>query len=269
MQKTPGAAHESVPLSTPGVSGPPRPAVGPIAMRRLHLPIHDPCHEDWDGMNSEGDARRFCDVCTKHVHDLSSMTEPEARELLAKSRDADGGRICVRYKLEEDGAIRFKRETTPAPSVWQMTVAAAGLALTMLTGCTDAEPDRVEHDRCTYEFGPWSFTAERGQGTCPPEEDELMGKIEVEPDPDPVVPTTKDPEPMVMGEAPMVEPPPPAPDPNEKHERMGKIKAPPEPVVEEVLMGDVALPLPDELDKEPCDGPKPEAKGERGGPVRL
>ena len=52
-------------------------------MRRLHLPIQDPCHENWDAMNLEGEGRRFCDVCTKHVHDLSVMTERKARAVIA------------------------------------------------------------------------------------------------------------------------------------------------------------------------------------------
>jgi hypothetical protein len=148
-------------------------------MRRLHLPIQNPCHEDWTAMESDGESRRFCDVCTKHVHDLSTMTESTARAVLAS--ESANGRVCVRYTTDATGNIKFKAETVEAPSLWRMTLAAASMAMALFSsGCADSEPDRVTIDECVYEVGPWSFTAERGQGTCPAADPE--------------------PEPMVMGE---------------------------------------------------------------------
>jgi hypothetical protein len=233
-------------------------------MRRLHLPIQEPCHENWDAMSQHGDAQRFCDVCVKQVHDLSALTEPQARTVLA---DASAkGRVCVRYKADRDGNIRFKPETVTASSLWRMTLAAAGMTLALLTGCTDTAPDRVLSDRCEYEVGPWGFTAERGQGTCPavepePEildETEILGQIMAEP---PVLP---EPERELMGDIPAVELQP-EPTPVEEP-RMGKI-AMPEPVVEpepkakvkrvqepelHQMMGGLAL-SPEMLQPEPCD----------------
>jgi hypothetical protein len=219
-------------------------------MRRLHLPIQEPCHENWDAMSQAGDAQRFCDVCVKQVHDLSALTEPQARSVLAD--ESAKGRVCVRYKADRDGNIKFKPETVTASSLWRMTLAAAGMSLALLTGCTDTAPDRVLSDRCEYEVGPWGFTAERGQGTCPavepePEilgETEIVGQIMAEP---PVLP----PEPELipkMGEAPALEP---IPEPVVV-ERMGKIARPepkPDPEFHEI-MGDVAMPV---LQPEPCD----------------
>lgn len=235
-------------------------------MRRLHLPIQNPCHENWDAMGQETDARRFCDVCAKSVHDLSAMTETEARTVLAD--ESAKGRVCVRYKADGDGNIKFKPWTVTAQSLWRMTLAAAGMTLALLSGCTDSEPDRVLADHCEYEVGPWGFTVPRGQGTCPavPEEPEveLVGEIAIDPPPPP--PVTHEvkgdigPEPRpTMGEAPMIEPPV-APEPMV----MGKI-APVEVEVpvERELMGDVAV-APDK----PCDPPSP-PPSDKPGPRRL
>jgi hypothetical protein len=113
---------------------------------RLHLPIQEPCHENWDAMSRDGDAQRFCGVCVKQVHDLSAMTEPQARAVLAT--ESAKGRVCVRYKADRDGNIAFAPETVTASSLWRMTLAAAGMSLALLTGCTDTTPDRVLSDRC-------------------------------------------------------------------------------------------------------------------------
>ena len=196
-------------------------------------------------MESDGDGRRFCDVCTKHVHDVSSMTEQAARAVLAS--ESTKGRVCVRYTLDGTGNIKFKPETVEAPNLWRMTLAAAGMAMALLTGCADAEPDRVAVDRCVYEVGPWSFTAERGQGTCPaaepePEEPMMVGELVAEIEPPPPEPIHE-----LKGDiGPVVEPPEPR-----EPVRMGKIAAPPPEPVEIQRMGDVAAVV-----EQPCD-PKP------------
>jgi hypothetical protein len=203
-------------------------------------------------MSHDGDARRFCGVCVKQVHDLSALTETEARTVLAD--ESAKGRVCVRYKADAAGNIKFKPETVTAASVWRMTLAAAGMTLALLTGCTDTSPDRILADRCEYEVGPWSFSAARGEGTCPavePEpEHEIVGEIMIEP------PT--EPESVVsMGAAPPIEPV------VEPVAEMGKIALPepeiraPEVPEREVkgeieVMGDIARVEP----AEPCDPAK-------------
>ena len=204
-------------------------------------------------MQQEDGARRFCEVCTKQVHDLSAMTERDARQVLAE--ESAKGRVCVRYKADGAGNIRFMPEPSrtvaaPMPSAWRTMVAAASLGLMMLTGCADKQPELVESERCVYEIGPWSFTAQRGQGSCPdpePEslpEHELLGKIAIEPEP-------------MMGEPAIEEPDPPAPvevkgeiEPIEQVEALGEIE----------MMGDIAVELPEEPKQaQPCDGEvKPE-----------
>lgn len=245
-------------------------------MPRLHLPIQNPCHEDWDAMNETDGARRFCDSCAKHVHDVSAMTEREARTVLAN--ESKRGRVCVRYTLDgRTGHIKYKVETVsaPMPLGFSSMFAAAGVALALLGGCTSSEPTRVEADGCVYEVGPWSFTAQRGEGTCPDVEPELMGDvmpihdgqvIDV-PMPDTAVAGGLGAEPIEMGEAPAIEEPPPPqpehvkmgeapaieepPQPQPEHVRMGKIAAPPS--IEHVKMGDVG-PV-----DEPCDDPPSQA----------
>jgi hypothetical protein len=234
-------------------------------MRRLHLPIQDPCHENWDAMSHEGEARRFCGVCVKQVHDLSAMTEPQARAVLAD--ESAKGRVCVRYKADRDGNIKFKPETVTASSLWRMTLAAAGMTLALLTGCTDTAPDRVLADRCEYEVGPWGFTAERGQGTCPavepePEvapETEVVGQIMIEPPPEPeLIPVKGEvaPEPVLEPKMGKIARPEPVAEPKPEPEPliMGGIA----PQREIELMGDVAMPVDIAVptlapDKEPCD----------------
>ncbi len=228
-------------------------------MRRLHLPIQNPCYEDWTAMRSDGESRRFCDVCTKHVHDISSMTEATARAVLAD--ESAKGRVCVRYTLDRDGNIEFKPQTVEAPSLWRMTLAAAGMAAALLTGCADAEPDRIMADKCVYEVGPWSFTSARGEGSCPALESEPeqmdVGELEAvvdPPVPEPIHEMKGDiapPEPVeveMLGEAPVVEAPPPEPKP--ERQVMGK------PTMPEFEMDEPCDPAPSNLPASEREGPR-------------
>ena len=43
--------------------------------------ISEPCRADWDAMPGN-DRKRFCNVCQKHVHNLSALSAPEAAGLL-------------------------------------------------------------------------------------------------------------------------------------------------------------------------------------------
>lgn len=65
---------------------------------RMIIPA--PCDADWDQMTGN-DQVRFCTHCSLHVTNLSHMTRPEAKRLVARSR----GRLCVRYIQRSDGSI--------------------------------------------------------------------------------------------------------------------------------------------------------------------
>ncbi len=67
------------------------------------IKIAEPCHASWDAMS--GDAtRRFCDSCSKHVHDLSTLSREEAEALVNA-----GGSVCVRMQIEPGGVVRTKQ----------------------------------------------------------------------------------------------------------------------------------------------------------------
>jgi Ankyrin repeats (many copies) len=64
------------------------------------IKVKTPCTESWDEMQGNSEVR-FCSHCTKHVHNLSSMTHRDAIKIVAESK----GNICVRYVKRPDGKI--------------------------------------------------------------------------------------------------------------------------------------------------------------------
>ncbi len=99
-------------------------------MRAKHLPIANPCHEDWDAMKP--DARgRFCGACDKAVFDLSALTEAEAKVVLARHRD---DKICISYCLSRDGVVQFA-----PPPVTRGRVVAAGVLAVAVAACAPHE----------------------------------------------------------------------------------------------------------------------------------
>ena len=66
------------------------------------------CDEDWDAMAGDA-ARRHCAKCDHDVHDLSELTEAEARALVD---GADQERLCVRYAVDGAGEVVHRPEAT-------------------------------------------------------------------------------------------------------------------------------------------------------------
>lgn len=64
------------------------------------LRVASPCSAEWAGMQGDG-ATRFCSQCSKHVHDLSSMTPTEVHALLTESDEPP----CVRFRRRIDGTV--------------------------------------------------------------------------------------------------------------------------------------------------------------------
>lgn len=111
-------------------------------MKRTDLDIASPCTQDWNTMTTEG-KKRFCDACKKHVHDLSQMSEPEARAVV-DAPPAEG--LCVRYLYDAFGNVLFDMVDTrivPASRLVRAKqtlakgAAMAGLALSV-TACMGA-----------------------------------------------------------------------------------------------------------------------------------
>lgn len=94
----------------------------------MRLRIVQPCREDWDAMHPT-ERGRFCDVCASEVHDLSVLTERQARRLLAARA---GQRTCVRARLRADGRAVFRSEPP------RVVPAAAALAL---VACAPHSPE--------------------------------------------------------------------------------------------------------------------------------
>jgi hypothetical protein len=68
------------------------------------LRVIEPCIQPWKHMTG-GDRERFCERCALTVHNLSAMTEEDARRLIAVSN----GRLCVRYFGRRDGRVINRR----------------------------------------------------------------------------------------------------------------------------------------------------------------
>jgi len=112
-------------------------------MRTEELPIASPCGADWRTMKPS-DKKRFCDACQKHVHDLSALTEGEARAVL-HAPPAEG--LCVRYLHDRYGNIVFQPTPIPpgllsrAKRAAASAAGAAALALPLsLNACMGAAP---------------------------------------------------------------------------------------------------------------------------------
>ncbi len=217
-------------------------------MHSRNVEIKNPCHESWDAMHGDA-ARRFCDVCAKHVHNLSEMARDEAADLL---QTHSGEHLCVRYSTHEDGRIAFRGESVVPVS--RLRSVRTAFAAVMLAACTphgdgppiqdlgdvsievmarDAKP--TPDGGCEVQTGPLTtlhFPA--GHAVCKYVADRG----------DTIVPVMRPVAEPVMGAAPPIAEPPQPPPPQIE---MGAIA--PEPP--RAKMGEMVPEL-----KEPCD-PQP------------
>ena len=79
------------------------PLQSPSPMNRDEIPLAFPCGADFGSM-PEVDRGRLCASCQTVVHDLSSMSETEARSALA---NGETSRLCVRYLYDAGGHVVF------------------------------------------------------------------------------------------------------------------------------------------------------------------
>ncbi len=113
-------------------------------MKRSDISVPLPCNVPWDTMTPAGRAR-FCESCESQVHNLSSMSEPEARAFLAGRAAVP---TCVRYLADAHEAVLFGlvpsgfvpvanlRRSKTSPS--RALLGAATLGVASLLAC--AEP---------------------------------------------------------------------------------------------------------------------------------
>jgi hypothetical protein len=109
-------------------------------MDRNDVKIGSPCSLDWRKM-TPAEGGRFCGDCKKVVRDLSTMTERQARAMLARE---GGGELCVRYIYDDKGRIFFGGDAPLlAPSsllvrARRVAAAAAVVALPFATQACEA-----------------------------------------------------------------------------------------------------------------------------------
>jgi len=190
-------------------------------MKREEANILSPCSEDWEAMRGD-DRRRFCDICEKHVHNLSAMTETEARSVVA-NKD-----VCVRYKLDRrTQTIRHRPARRFAVRAVATAAVTASLALPAAAAISK-EPGEVG-----LLAQAWELLTSWGE----PDEEVMVGGLMIdEPIPEPPEPATF--ERIELGSMVIENPPPPV-EP-ELEPLMGDIAEPIEPPVQK--MGKVALP---------------------------
>ncbi len=113
--------------------------------------IPDPCHEvTWDEMTGD-DRKKLCQVCSRHVHNISELERAEADALFANTSPEE--RLCIHYMEGADGEVFYRDSTNP---IWRLhrqvqgskRLLAAALALPLLTfaACDEksAEPESAE-----------------------------------------------------------------------------------------------------------------------------
>jgi len=72
-------------------------------MKRVELPILGPCPRVEDAIRVAPDLL-WCESCRKHIHDVSAMTEPDARRFLAGLGERSA---CARYRVDAAATIQF------------------------------------------------------------------------------------------------------------------------------------------------------------------
>ena len=102
------------------------------------LPITGPCPIDLDAIGFDRTSKvSHCTHCEKSVHNLSTMTEADARAFL---RERAGQKICVTYARDKEGVVQFQPDPQVVPLARltrRSAAAAAGIGLAAaLAACT-------------------------------------------------------------------------------------------------------------------------------------
>lgn len=109
-------------------------------LTKAELPIPNPCGFDFAKMTRAEANRRFCASCRKHVHDLTLLTEAEARALIASPRTAE---LCVRYVADAKGRVVFVPDVPATRLTYRkrtVLAAAALAAAAAASGCATSPP---------------------------------------------------------------------------------------------------------------------------------
>lgn len=108
-------------------------------MKKLHLSINEPCHQNWDAMQPDGQGRH-CASCQKKVIDFTGMSDRELAAFFKKPQ----GQICGRLRQEQlERDIMFPDVRIPWVSYFfRFTWPALVL---LLKSCVQREQHPVNH----------------------------------------------------------------------------------------------------------------------------
>lgn len=93
------------------------------------LRVATPCPVTWDTMEGD-DLKRFCDMCSLNVYNISEMTRAEAIELMSNAE----GRICGKIYRRADGTVITKDCPVGLRAYRKRIAIFAGAALSMVLG---------------------------------------------------------------------------------------------------------------------------------------
>lgn len=138
-------------------------------IRSGQLKIERPCPGDADIDRARG----HCHTCSKSVHNLSQMTEPEVEKLL---RREGGGDLCVSYRVDGRGEPIFKARPAPprlagVPMV-VMSLALAACAPWGLEEFASEAPGQDGGECVLVDEGEWECVDDFEMPVVEPEEPE-------------------------------------------------------------------------------------------------
>ncbi|MCK6447595.1 MAG: hypothetical protein L6Q99_14480 [Planctomycetes bacterium] len=180
--------------------------------------IQTPCTKRWDELERDAGsgARRYCHECRLHVHDGSSLTREQARELVRTATE----RVCMRFELDDAGEPRFREPQASALDVratlrrlvrWSASAAVGALAACSGSDSTAPSPGageppskmgKVHAPELLGDFGVPTVTTPAETPAQPVDAPpEALGEVYVPPQETPQEPPLETP--ATAGEAPV------------------------------------------------------------------
>ncbi len=142
------------------------------------ISIQAPCPASWEEMEG-GEARRHCDQCDLHVHNLAALPRAEGESLLAAQKQ--GQKICVRVEYLPSGEC-ITADTPQIVRTGPGRLAAAALALGMsLAACNSSgtpeefQEQPIEDEPCELQL-LGSIALHAPENEAPPE---LIGDVAI------------------------------------------------------------------------------------------
>ncbi len=135
-------------------------------MRSTKIELAFPCGANFSEMAQLDANRRLCAECNTVVHDLSAMSERDARAKLRATSD----RLCVRYLHDSTGKVWFKEDLARASLVSSsrlrngargaLAVASAMATFALIEACGGALPP--DYREANVDGGDSGRTADAG-----------------------------------------------------------------------------------------------------------